>query len=41
MENLIQGKFFYTYVLLSEKDGKKYMGFTKDLPSRLEAHNNG
>ena len=32
---------FYTYVLYSEKDNKYYVGFTKDLKKRLEAHNRG
>ena len=32
---------FYTYVLLSEKDNKFYVGFTKDLRERLEKHKTG
>jgi len=32
---------FYTYVLLSEKDEKFYVGFTKDLRERLEKHKTG
>ena len=32
---------FYTYVLQSEKDGKKYVGFTKNLKSRFEQHQKG
>ena len=32
---------FYTYVLQSEKDGKFYVGFTKNLELRFEQHNNG
>ena len=32
---------FYTYVLLSEKDDKFYVGFTKDLKLRIEQHNKG
>ena len=32
---------FYTYVLLSEKDEKFYVGFTKDLRERLEKHETG
>ena len=32
---------FYTYVLYSEKDGKFYTGFTKDLKLRIEQHNKG
>jgi putative endonuclease len=31
----------YRYVLRSLKDKMFYVGFTKDLPSRLKAHNNG
>jgi putative endonuclease len=34
-------EFYYVYVLLSLKDGNKYTGFTKNLPSRFEAHQNG
>ena len=30
---------YYTYVLQSEKDGKLYVGFTKDLKLRFEQHN--
>ncbi|MBI3633682.1 MAG: GIY-YIG nuclease family protein [Candidatus Vogelbacteria bacterium] len=33
--------FFYTYVLLSEKDGKMYAGWTIDLKHRLGQHNKG
>ena len=32
---------FYTYVLMSEKDGDFYTGYTKDLKVRFEQHNNG
>ena len=31
----------YVYVLLSKKDGQKYVGYTKDLERRLEAHRDG
>jgi putative endonuclease len=31
----------YTYVILSEKDGKFYTGFTGDLRNRLAEHNAG
>jgi putative endonuclease len=31
---------FYTYILLSERDNKFYIGFTKDLRKRLKQHNN-
>ncbi|MCB0575617.1 MAG: GIY-YIG nuclease family protein, partial [Saprospiraceae bacterium] len=33
--------FYYVYVLLSEKDGYLYTGYTSDLRKRLEAHDNG
>lgn len=33
--------FYYVYVLLSEKDGKKYTGYTSNLPLRFEAHQQG
>ena len=32
---------YYTYVLLSGKDGDFYTGFTKDLKSRFEQHKRG
>jgi len=32
---------YYTYVLLSEKDEKFYVGFTKDLKLRFEHHQKG
>lgn len=32
---------YYTYVLISEKDGKQYVGYTRDLKLRFEQHNNG
>ena len=32
---------FYTYVLLSEKDGKFYIGFSKDVKLRFEQHQKG
>ena len=32
---------YYTYVLQSEKDGKFYTGFTKELKLRFERHNKG
>lgn len=32
---------FYTYVLLSEKDGKSYVGYTKDLKLRFAQHQKG
>ena len=35
------GRYRYVYVLESQKDGKFYVGYTKDLQKRLEEHNNG
>jgi putative endonuclease len=32
---------FYVYILLSEKDGNLYVGYTPDLKKRFEKHNNG
>jgi len=34
-------EFYYTYVLQSEKDGKKSIGYTKNLNLRFEQHQNG
>jgi len=34
-------KFYYTYVLRSEKDSKLYFGYTKNLKLRIEQHNKG
>lgn len=34
-------KFFYIYVLQSEKDHHLYTGLTIDLKTRLEDHNSG
>ena len=31
----------YTYVLISEKDGKYYVGYSKDLKLRFEQHKKG
>ena len=33
--------FYYVYVLLSEKDGLFYTGYTADLAKRLASHENG
>jgi len=33
--------FYYTYVLRSQKDGKMYTGYTKNLKLRFEHHNQG
>ena len=30
--------FYYIYVLLSQKDGKFYIGFTNDLKRRVKEH---
>jgi len=32
---------YYIYILLSEKDGKLYTGFTPNLKSRIKSHVNG
>ena len=32
---------FYTYVLISKKDGKFYTGYAQDLKVRFEQHNKG
>ncbi len=32
--------FYYVYILRSLKDGKFYIGLTKDLKRRLKDHNN-
>lgn len=32
---------FYTYVLLSQKDKKFYIGFTNNLKERISLHQNG
>lgn len=32
---------FYFYILRSLKNGHLYLGFTSDLKTRLESHNNG
>jgi putative endonuclease len=34
-------QMFYVYILKSEKDNNLYIGFSKDLKSRVEAHNLG
>ena len=34
-------KFYYTYVLFSQKDGMTYSGYTSNLKSRLEQHKKG
>jgi len=32
---------YYVYILLSERDQKRYMGFTQDLERRIVEHNSG
>ena len=34
-------KYYYVYVLQSEKDHNFYVGFTTDIMSRLNQHNKG
>jgi len=34
-------KFYYTYVLYSQKDERLYTGYTVDLGNRLKEHNTG
>jgi len=34
-------KYYYVYVLQSNKDKNFYVGFTTNLPKRLEEHNAG
>jgi len=34
-------ELFYTYVLRSEKDGRLYIGYSKDLKIRLQKHRKG
>jgi putative endonuclease len=35
------GRYYYVYVLRSTRDGKFYVGYTKDVRKRLELHNSG
>jgi len=35
------GRFYYTYVLKSRKDGRFYIGWSEDLRWRVEQHNKG
>lgn len=32
---------FFTYVIMSERDNKLYIGFTNDLEKRVEEHHKG
>lgn len=34
-------RFFYVYILISQKDHDLYIGFTSDLRKRFEEHQNG
>ena len=34
-------QYYYVYVLRSFKDKHFYVGFTKNLPARVKAHNDG
>jgi|CXWL01.1.fsa_nt_gi putative endonuclease len=36
-----QSRFYYLYVLESQKDGNRYIGMTKDLRKRLLEHQQG
>lgn len=38
---MILNDMFYTYVLLSLKDNKFYVGYSKDVKLRFEQHNKG
>ena len=33
--------FYYIYVLLSERDGKRYIGYTGNLKKRMKEHGKG
>jgi len=35
------GRYHYVYVLASQKDGKFYVGYTKNVQKRVEEHNSG
>jgi putative endonuclease len=37
----ISNRFYYVYVLESQKDGKQYIGFTSDLRKRMDQHPQG
>lgn len=39
--NTTSSVFFYTYVLESLKDAKRYIGYTQNLKRRLEEHEKG
>jgi putative endonuclease len=37
----MEKKPYFVYVLLSEKDGRFYTGYTEDVERRVKDHNNG
>ena len=37
----ISNRFYYVYVLQSERDPQQYIGFTADLKKRLQQHQRG
>ena len=37
--NTSSSVFFYVYVLESQQDGKRYIGYTNNLKKRIEEHN--
>jgi len=39
--NTTSSMFFYTYVLESLRDGKRYIGYTENLKRRIEEHKKG
>ena len=39
--NTTSSMFFYTYVLQSSKDHKRYIGYTNNLKRRIEEHEKG
>lgn len=39
--NTTSSVFFYAYVLESQRDGKRYIGYTNNPKKRLEEHNKG
>lgn len=41
MRGMVRRQMFYTYILKSGKDGKRYIGYSDNLKIRLEFHNKG
>lgn len=41
MDHVRNNKFFYAYILQSEKSDKLYIGYTNDLRKRFKEHNSG